>query len=98
VRVTPTIGALVGRAAAIAEARGAESAWPMLQAIPAESVVAYQPYWAVTATVLTRMWRVEEARAAYERAIGLSDDPAVREFLVGQMKPFRENASRATGI
>ena len=82
VRIAPTIGALVGRAAAIAEARGPEPAWQVLAALPAESVATYQPYWAYMAQVLHDLGRRSEARSAAERSIGLSNDPAVRDFLV----------------
>src|SRR5262245_57393569 len=44
--IAPTTGALVGRAAAIAEARGAPAAWALLEAIPTGAVESYQPYWA----------------------------------------------------
>ena len=47
VRMAPTIGALVGRAAAVAEARDAETALPLLEELPAERVATYQPYWAL---------------------------------------------------
>jgi len=42
----------------------------------------YQPYWALRAHLLARQGRAAEAAQAYARAIGLSEDPAVREFLV----------------
>ena len=84
VRLSPTIGALVGRAAAVAEARGAAMGWALLEAISAEAVKSYQPYWALAAHLLKRMQRSEEAVAAYDRAIGLCEDPAMREFLVQQ--------------
>ncbi|MGH8163144.1 MAG: RNA polymerase sigma factor [Rhodanobacteraceae bacterium] len=83
-RLAPTIGALVGRAAAIAQARDAESAWALLQAIPAEMVAGYQPYWALTAHLLKRLRCDDEAEAAYQRAIGLCEDPAMRTFLMRQ--------------
>ncbi|HEY6391587.1 MAG TPA: DUF6596 domain-containing protein [Bryobacteraceae bacterium] len=82
VRIIPTVGALVGRAAAIAEARGAAAGWSLLEAIPREAVKAYQPYWALAAHLLSRVGRTAEAGDAYERAIGLCGDPAVREFLL----------------
>ena len=82
VRLAPATGALVGRAAAVAEARGAEAGWTMLAALPSESIASYQPYWALAAHLLKRMRRFAEARAAYERAIGLCEDQAMREFLV----------------
>jgi RNA polymerase sigma-70 factor (ECF subfamily) len=81
VRTAPTIGALVGRAAAVAEAYAPRRGWALLEEIPAEAVERYQPYWAVAAHLLTRLGRPGEAAAAYDRAIGLSQDPAVREYL-----------------
>ncbi len=38
----------------------------------------YQPYWAARAELLARLGRATEATAAYDRAIGLERDPAVR--------------------
>jgi predicted RNA polymerase sigma factor len=83
VRLAPTIGALIGRAAAVAEARGAETGWALLQAVPAEAVAGYQPYWALAAHLLKRLGRTEAADA-YRRAIGLCEDPAMRDFLARQ--------------
>lgn len=44
VRTAPTVGAFVGRAAAVAEARGAAEGWALLNEIPAGAVARYQPY------------------------------------------------------
>jgi len=63
----PTIGARVGHAAALAEARGTEAAIAALDAIPVEEVKAYQPYWALRAHLLKSLGRAAEARQAYER-------------------------------
>lgn len=41
----------------------------------------YQPYWAARAGLLGRLGKTLEAAAAYDRAIGLERDPAVRRFL-----------------
>jgi RNA polymerase sigma-70 factor (ECF subfamily) len=41
----------------------------------------YQPYWAARAELLSRAGRCDEAREAYEIAIGLERDEAVRRFL-----------------
>jgi len=41
----------------------------------------YQPYWAARADLLARSGQLKEADHAYERAIGLERDPAVRQFL-----------------
>ncbi len=84
VRLAPTVGALVGRAAAVAEARGAETGWTFLTVIPADVVSSYQPYWALAAHLLKRMRRLPEADEAYSRAIGLCEDPAMRDFLARQ--------------
>jgi RNA polymerase sigma-70 factor (ECF subfamily) len=85
VRLAPTIGARLGRAAAVAEAHGAEAGWALLRELPPESVAGYQPYWALAAHLLTRLARHEEARAAYGRAIGLCEDPSMRAFLAARM-------------
>lgn len=84
VHVAPTQGALVGRAAAVAEARGAAAGLALLQAIPSDGTASYQPYWALAAHLFARLGRSEEARNAYEKAIGLCEDPAVRAFLAAR--------------
>jgi len=57
VRIAPTVGALVGRAAAVAQARDPQAGWSLLQRIPADAVADYQPYWALAAHLLGRMDR-----------------------------------------
>lgn len=44
----------------------------------------YQPYWAARADLLARTGAHSEARRAYEMAIGLERDPALRRFLQGR--------------
>ncbi|PQP86447.1 RNA polymerase sigma factor [Paenibacillus sp. AR247] len=80
-RISPTLGALVGRAAAVAEAYGSERGIALLEAIPSAEVVSYQPYWALAGHLYKRMQRKEDARLAYSRAIGLSTDISIRQFL-----------------
>jgi RNA polymerase sigma-70 factor (ECF subfamily) len=82
VHVTPTVGAFVGRAAAIAEAESAESGLAALDAIDAAAAKSYQPYWAVRAHLLRRARREREALDAFDRAIGLTEDSATRAFLL----------------
>ena len=55
---------------------------PALDGLESESVASYQPYWAVRAHLLQRVGKTCEALDAYDRAIGLAEDPAVREFLI----------------
>ena len=80
--IAPTAGALVGRAAAVREAHGPEAAWRLLAEISPEAIAGYQPYWACAAHVLEGLGRYAESHNAAERAIGLSDDPAIRDFLL----------------
>ncbi len=82
VHLTPTLGARVGHAAAVAEVRGPEVGVALLDGIAPAAVSAYQPYWAVRAHLLERADRRSEARAAYDRAIGLATDDAVQQFLL----------------
>lgn len=81
IHIRPTLGALVGRAAAVAEAYGSERGIALLEAIPTAEVTNYQPYWALAGHLYKRMHREEDARLAYSRAIGLSTDASVRRFL-----------------
>ncbi|OXL86741.1 RNA polymerase subunit sigma-70 [Paenibacillus sp. SSG-1] len=81
IRISPTLGALVGRAAAVAEAYGSECGIALLEAIPSTEVVSYQPYWALAGHLYKRMQRKEDAHLAYSRAIGLSTDISIRQFL-----------------
>ena len=82
IRISPTIGRRAGYAAALAEANGPAQGLAVLDAIDQDAVSAYQPYWAVRAHLLQRLGRTLEAADAYDRAIGLAEDPAVREFLL----------------
>jgi len=84
VQLQPTLGALVGRAAAVAEAYDAHRGLELLEAIPAAAVASYQPYWALAGHLYKRLHRDDEARTAYSRAIGLSTDMSVRRFLSRQ--------------
>ncbi len=82
IRISPTLGTRTGYAAAIAEAKGPEAALAALDGIDAAAISAYQPYWAVRAHVLQRVGKTREAVDAFDRAIGLTEDPAVRRFLL----------------
>jgi RNA polymerase sigma-70 factor, ECF subfamily len=72
----------INRAIAIAETRGPVVGLAALEALSNDPRLAeYQPYWAARAGLLARSGAVVAARKAYERAIGLESDPAVRRFL-----------------
>ncbi len=72
----------INRALAIAELHGPAAA---LQAMPDAATDArlaeYQPYWAARAQLLAKSGASDEARKAYQMAIGLERDSAVRRFL-----------------
>jgi RNA polymerase sigma-70 factor (ECF subfamily) len=82
IRISPTLGTRTGYAAAVAEAKGAEPGLAALDGIDADAISAYQPYWAVRAHLLQRLGKTPEALDAFDRAIGLTEDPAVRQFLL----------------
>ena len=72
----------MNRAIAIAELHGAQAGLDAMPRIESDARLAqYQPYWAARAELLARAGAHEEARQAYEMAIGLERDPAVRDFL-----------------
>jgi RNA polymerase sigma-70 factor (ECF subfamily) len=72
----------INRAVAIAETRGAAAGLAALDALADDARLAeYEPYWAARAELLSRSGATDAADAAYERAIGLEPDPAVRRFL-----------------
>jgi RNA polymerase sigma-70 factor (ECF subfamily) len=82
IRLSPTIGTRTGYAAAVGEAKGPEAGLAVLNGIDPDDVSAYQPYWAVRSHLLQRLGKSSEAKDAYDRAIGLAEDPAVKEFLL----------------
>jgi len=72
----------INRALALAEIRGARAGLDELDKIAADLRLAeYQPFWAARAELLVRAGEKEQARAAYEIAVGLEPDPSVRRFL-----------------
>ncbi len=92
----------INRAVAIAEVQGANAALAALPN-PADDprLETYQPYWAARAELFSRVAAnpaepgvraaaLAEARHAYDIAIGLESDPAVRNFLIARQSALRE--------
>lgn len=79
--LAPTLGAQVGFAAALSNGGRNDDALALLDDVDDEIIVSYQPYWAVRAHVLGALARKNEARDAYDRAIGLASDVSIRTFL-----------------
>jgi predicted RNA polymerase sigma factor len=76
--LAPSLGAVVARAAAVGEAEGAEAGLAALEGVVDAG---YQPLHATRAPLLAAAGRVEEARAAYDRAIEGGSTAEVRAFL-----------------
>jgi RNA polymerase sigma-70 factor, ECF subfamily len=80
--LSPSPVIAINRALAVAELHGANEALEILQRVAADPRLNdYQPYWAARAELLARTGSHREAREAYEMAIGLERDDAVRHFL-----------------
>lgn len=77
------LGARVGQAVAVAESGEAAAAVALLDALPPEAA-GYAPYWVARAHVLG-LAAAPGRYAAVQRAIGLTDDPRLRDFLVAQL-------------
>ncbi|TGQ02370.1 MULTISPECIES: RNA polymerase sigma factor [unclassified Mesorhizobium] len=72
----------INRAVAIAETEGAVAGLAALYVLGDDKRLnGYQPYWAARAGLLARLGQGPQAVEAYDRAIGLERDPAVRRFL-----------------
>ncbi len=73
---------IINHAVAVARSRGAAAGIAELDTLADDARMRdYQPYWAARADLLSRVGAVDEADRAYEQAIGLETDAAVRRFL-----------------
>ena len=80
--MTGSVVVAINRAIAIGEADGSDAGLAALGATcDGERLGAYQPYWVARAELLARTGEAAGARQAYDRAIGLESDPALRRFL-----------------
>jgi RNA polymerase sigma-70 factor (ECF subfamily) len=74
--------AALNRAVALAQVRGTDAALRALEGLADDTRLAdYQPYWAARAELLARAGSKAQALQAYQQAIGLERDAAVRRFL-----------------
>ena len=80
----------INRAVALAETEGAMAGLAALYVLGDDKRLnEYQPYWAARAGLLARLGQAPQATEAYDRAIGLERDPAVRRFLQGKRAALR---------
>jgi RNA polymerase sigma-70 factor (ECF subfamily) len=74
--------ASINRALALSELAGPDAGMQALAQLSADPRIgSYQPYWAARAHLLARTGANQEARHAYQIAMGLERDPAVRRYL-----------------
>jgi RNA polymerase sigma-70 factor (ECF subfamily) len=82
----------INRAVAVAETRGPAAGLAELDLLAGDARLRdYQPWWAARAELLACSGDTAEASAAYERAIGLESDPAVRRFLEQRRAALRRH-------
>jgi RNA polymerase sigma-70 factor (ECF subfamily) len=80
----------INRAVAVAETQGPAAGLAALGTLGDDMRLAeYQPYWAARAGLLARLNDAAAACEAYDRAIGLESDPAVRRFLQHRREALR---------
>ena len=84
-QLAPTIGAAVAQAAAVGEAYGSDVGLRQLKTIDPKAVEHHQAYWAVKAHLSAKEGSRKEAVSAFERAIDLTANPAVRTYLENRM-------------
>ena len=89
----------INRAVAIAEARGPAAGLAALDAVAQDARISeYQPYWAALAELSARAGDRDPAEEAYQLAIGLEADPAVRRYLQQRRAELRGVAAGSTRI
>jgi predicted RNA polymerase sigma factor len=82
VTLTESPVASINRALALAELEGPGPGLKALDVVGGDPRInSYQPYWAARAELLARTGNRCDARKAYEIAIGLERDPAVKRYL-----------------
>jgi RNA polymerase sigma-70 factor (ECF subfamily) len=85
-RVAPSLGAAVAAAAVDGEIDGPDAGLGALDAIDDPAVERFQPAWATRAHLLAEAGRAAEAADAYRRAIELTTDPGVAEYLFWRLR------------
>ncbi len=94
--LTGSVVVAINRAVALShlnESRGAGLGLAALDALADDAHLAeYQPYWAARASLLAQTGNAFAAAEAYQRAIGLESDPAVRRFLQEQLRSLQRGA------
>jgi RNA polymerase sigma-70 factor (ECF subfamily) len=85
-RVAPSLGAAVASAAIDAELDGPDAGLRALDAITDPAVERFQPAWTTRAHLLAQAGRAAQAADAYRRAIELTTDARVVEYLLQRLR------------
>lgn len=89
----PTLGSAVSLAVVIAETNGPADGLAQLDAIDDKRLARFQPAWAARAHLLAELGETAAADAAYEHAVALTTDPAMRGLLT-RRRATKEVGSR----
>jgi predicted RNA polymerase sigma factor len=84
--VAPSLGAAVASAAVDGEIDGPDAGLRALDVIDDPAVERFQPAWTTRAHLLAEAGRAGEAADAYRRAIELTADPGVAEYLLRRLR------------
>jgi predicted RNA polymerase sigma factor len=85
-RVAPSLGAAVASAAVDGEVDGPDAGLRALDAITDPAVERFQPAWTTRAHLLAKAGRAADAAEAYRRAIELTSDPGVTDYLSRRLR------------
>ena len=97
--LAPSPVVAVNRALALAEVAGPPAGLEALAALSGEARLEdYQPFHAVRAELLMRAGDRAAAASAFDRAIGLATDPAVRAFLLQRRHLADDGSHRTEGL
>jgi RNA polymerase sigma-70 factor, ECF subfamily len=89
--VTASPVAAINRALVLAEVESPGAGLAALDALSGDKRLdSYQPYWAARASLCARTGLIGAARHAYNLAIGLERDPAVRDYLIRKCQALPE--------
>ena len=85
-RLAPSLGAAVAAAAVDGQVDGPQAGLRALDAIADPAVERFQPAWTTRAHLLAQAGQAADAATAYRRAITLTSDPSVAEYLSHRLR------------
>ncbi len=96
--LAPTVGARIAHAVAVAHARDGGAGLRLLGAIEPGRVASHQPWWAARAHLLAMAGAHADAATAYGRALALTAEPRLRDWLEGRRVAEIAACADATGV